>query len=104
MSRVSQLFIESNCFLTCNLQIIMLQLYTGLNWKAPSLLSAHVFPPSGHFSGSLPPEASSVSSGTENSYVLIEARNLWVPAPCNKIHLIANAIRHFLILTKTPTT
>lgn len=104
MSRVSRFFIEIDCFLICSLQITMPQLYIGLNWRAPSLLSAHVFPPSGHFLKDIPPEASSVSSGTENSYVLIEARNLWVPVRCSKIHLIANTIRHFLVLTKTQTT
>lgn len=103
-SRVSQLSIEIDCFLIRNLQITMLQLYIGLNWRAPSLLSAHVFPPSVHFLEDLLPKASSVSSGPENSHVLIEARNLWAPAPCIKIHLVANTIRHFLVSTKTPTT
>lgn len=90
-------------FVNLYLQTILLQPYTGLNWRAPSLLSAHAFPRSDHFLEDFLPKASSVFSGAENSLLLVKARILRVPAPHSGTHRMASTNRHFLALTKTPT-
>lgn len=89
-------------FVNFYLQTILLQPYTGLNWREPSLLSAHVFPHFDHFLEDFLPKASSVISGAEDS-LLVKARILRVSAPRSGAHRSASTNRHFLALTETPT-